>query len=166
MYFCVILFIFCDQWKRQVRSQPTIGRVGSPLPYIFLTAIQLGYTLSAIKPLKFTFNTSIFRHDRVQIFLEESLSYALFRLYVTTRNGQHIQYLLSYTWYMRVVQSLRCSTWSTIIHEFSISHLTSICLTRSTPLPWRSTNILRPNTLFLDWPGIYCNGCIWSLYGI
>lgn len=63
-----------------------------------------------------------------------------------------LQYVLLYSWHTRVVQSFRRLTWSIIIHEFSISPPTYICLTKSTPLPRISIDNLKTNTLSLDYP--------------
>src|SRR6202048_5118022 len=64
-----------------------------------------------------------------------------------------LQYRLSYTWQAIVVQSFKRLTWSNIIHEFSISPPICIFFTSSTPLPGRSTDILKTNTLSFDCPG-------------
>src|ERR1700738_1472846 len=62
------------------------------------------------------------------------------------------QYVESYTWQAIVVHDLTRLTWSNIIHEFSRSPPGCIRLTRSTPLPGPTSDILKTKTLSMSAP--------------
>lgn len=87
-----------DQWKRHVCSQPTMGILGSPSPYIFLIVFRLAWALSTIKPLKLTFDTpsstmTTFKFLHKRVCVVPSLDCMSQHTIVNT-----LYYLLSYKW--------------------------------------------------------------------
>ena len=89
------------------KSALTIGKLGSSIIFIFMTAFQLAWGLSAMKLLKFTFDTSFsditeFKFFQKSVWVIPSLECMSQHAMVNT-----LHYLLLYTWYIRMVQSFR-----------------------------------------------------------
>ena len=103
--------------------------------------------------LKFTFDTPIFTMTTFK-FIQNRVCVAP----SSNCMSQHImvntlQCQLSYIWQAIVVQPFTHLTRSNIIQEFSMFSPTCIFFTSFIPLPRRSTEILKTNTLSFDYPG-------------